>query len=224
MVDDEKPLAVMVATYLSRAGYAAKVAHDGPSALEAVRSIVPDVMVLDLGLPGLDGIEVCRQVRGFSDCYVLMLTARGDEPNKLAGLAAGADDYITKPFSVRELVARVGVVLRRPRAAVTGMEPARVFGELEVDVAGREARVAGEPVALTRTEFELLAVLAMRPHQVLTRRQLIDIVWSPGWVGDERLVDVHIAHLRRKLGNAPGIRSGEHIDTVRGVGYRMAAR
>ncbi|MUN64857.1 response regulator [Kocuria sediminis] len=220
VVDDEKPLAQMIATYLTRAGYDVATAHTGPEAVEAARAQAPDVVVLDLGLPGLDGIEVCRRIRGFSECYVLMLTARGDEDDKLAGLAAGADDYITKPFSVRELVARVAAVLRRPRTTVTAVEPARVFGELTVDLTAHEARVGGEPVALTRTEFDLLAALTARPHQALTRRQLIDTVWDPAWVGDERLVDVHIGHLRRKLGED----QAGFIDTVRGVGYRMVTR
>jgi DNA-binding response OmpR family regulator len=220
VVDDEKPLAGMVATYLARAGYEADVAHTGPQALAAARERSPDVVVLDLGLPGLDGVEVCRRLRGFSDCYVLMLTARGEEEDKLAGLGAGADDYITKPFSVRELVARVAAVLRRPRTGVHPTGPARVFGDLAVDVAAHEARVGGAPVGLTRTEFELLAALSARPRQALTRRELIDIVWDPAWVGDERLVDVHIGHLRRKLDEDPG----RYIDTVRGVGYRMVAR
>ena len=220
VVDDEKPLARMIATYLTRAGYDATTAHTGPEAVEAARAQAPDVVVLDLGLPGLDGIEVCRSIRGFSECYVLMLTARGEEEDKLAGLAAGADDYITKPFSVRELVARVATVLRRPRTTVTAVEPARAFGQLSVDLTAHEARVDGEPVALTRTEFELLAALTARPHQALTRRQLIDTVWGPAWVGDERLVDVHIGHLRRKLGED----QATLIDTVRGVGYRMVTR
>ena len=220
VVYDEKPLARMIATYLTRAGYDATTAHTGPEAVEAARAQAPDVVVLDLGLPGLDGIEVCRSIRGFSECYVLMLTARGEEEDKLAGLAAGADDYITKPFSVRELVARVATVLRRPRTTVTAVEPARVFGQLSVDLTAHEARVDGEPVALTRTEFELLAALTARPHQALTRRQLIDTVWGPAWVGDERLVDVHIGHLRRKLGED----QATLIDTVRGVGYRMVTR
>ena len=157
---------------------------------------------------------------GFSECYVLMLTARGDEEDKLAGLAVGADDYITKPFSVRELVARIHAVLRRPRTTVVPPQPARVFGELTVDLTAHEARVGGSPVGLTRTEFDLLAALSARPHQALSRRQLIDIVWDPAWVGDERLVDVHIGHLRRKLSND----QGAYIDTVRGVGYRMVTR
>ena len=220
VVDDEKSLAQMVATYLSRAGYAVAQAHTGPDALESARTERPDVVVLDLGLPGLDGVEVCRRIRGFSQCYVLMLTARGDEEDKLAGLAAGADDYITKPFSVRELVARMAAVLRRPRTTVAPAEPIRLFGDLVLDLAAHQVRVDGGPVGLTRTEFDLLAALSARPHQAFTRRQLIDIVWDPAWVGDERIVDVHIGHLRRKLGQDPS----RYIDTVRGVGYRMAAR
>jgi len=221
VVDDEKALAQMVAAYLARAGYDAAQAHTGPEAVEQVSALDPDVVVLDLGLPGLDGVEVCRRIRSFSDCYVLMLTARGDEEDRIAGLAAGADDYITKPFSVRELVARVQAVLRRPRAVAVQESP-RVFGDLVVDVAAYEARVAGAPVALTRTEFDLLAALSSRPHQAFSRRQLIDTVWDSAWVGDERLVDVHIGHLRRKLGD--GLADEGYIDTVRGVGYRMAAR
>ncbi|MEX5275274.1 response regulator transcription factor [Kocuria sp. CPCC 205235] len=217
VVDDEKPLALMVATYLTRAGYDATQAHTGPDALEAARTQTPDVVVLDLGLPGMDGIDVCRKLRAFSECYVLILTARGDEEDKLAGLAAGADDYITKPFSVRELVARVAAVLRRPRTTVTAFEPERVFGDLVVDLTAHEARVGGAPVGLTRTEFDLLAALSARPQQALSRRQLIDTVWDPAWVGDERLVDVHIGHLRRKLSED----QAAYIDTVRGVGYRM---
>ena len=221
VVDDEKALAQMIATYLSRAGYTVDQAHTGPAALEAARNQHPDVVVLDLGLPGLDGIEVCRALRSFSECYVLMLTARGDEDDKLAGLAAGADDYITKPFSVRELVARVQAVLRRPRT-VTVREAPWVFGDLVIDLAAHEARVSGAAVALTRTEFDLLATLSAGPGRAYSRRQLIDIVWDPSWVGDERIVDVHIGHLRRKLIEAhPDL---DCISTVRGVGYRMASR
>ena len=220
VVDDERSLARMVAVYLARAGLDTDQAHTGPDALEAARRQEPDVVVLDLGLPGLDGLEVCRQIREFSECYVLILTARGDEEHKLAGLAVGADDYITKPFSVRELVARVQAVLRRPRTPVARAGSGWTYGPLVVDVAAHEARLAGEPVPLTRTEFDLLTALAAHPHEVLSRRRLLDIVWDPGWVGDERIVDVHIAHLRRKLDSDP---TG-FVDTVRGVGYRMAVR
>ena len=217
VVDDEKPLARMVATYLERAGYQVTTTHTGPDAVHTARIHEPDVMVLDLGLPGLDGIEVCRQIRAFSECYVLMLTARGEEQHRLQGLEAGADDYITKPFSVRELVARVGAVMRRPRTRVPAPGPDRVFGDLVIDLGAHQVRVQGQEVALTRTEFDLLSALSARPHQALSRRQLIDLVWDPAWVGDERLVDVHIGNLRRKLGADPA----QYIDTVRGVGYRM---
>ncbi|MFI7578809.1 response regulator [Kocuria kalidii] len=224
VVDDEKALAAMVASYLVRAGYEVAQEHTGPGAVAAVRTERPDVVVLDLGLPGLDGIEVCRRIRSSSECYVLMLTARGDEEDRLAGLAVGADDYIVKPFSVRELVARVQAVMRRPRTGGAPVRPEapRVYGDLEVDVAGRQVRVGGAPVALTRTEFDLLAALAVRPHEAMSRRRLIDVVWDPAWVGDEHIVDVHIGHVRRKIGDDPA--DPRWVDTVRGVGYRMVRR
>ncbi|QCU79536.1 response regulator transcription factor [Citricoccus sp. SGAir0253] len=219
----------MVATYLERAGHRVTVAHTGPGALEAARAAEPDVVVLDLGLPGMDGIEVCRRLRDFSSCYVVILTARGQEQDKLEGLAVGADDYLTKPFSVRELVARVGAMLRRPRtplgqagpagpAAHAG--PARRLGDLAVDLAAHEVRVAGTRIAATRTEFDLLAALAARPGEAMSRRELIDTVWDPAWVGDERIVDVHVGNLRRKLDADPN----RYIETVRGVGYRGVDR
>ncbi|GAA6524976.1 response regulator transcription factor [Intrasporangium sp. DVR] len=227
VVDDERALAQMVSTYLARAGYSVAEAYTGTDALAMARELDPDVIVLDLGLPGLDGVEVCRQVRTFSDCYVLMLTARGDEVDRIIGLSVGADDYITKPFSARELVARVQAVLRRPRqrggSASTGRgqpeEPERVFGDLSIDAAGRSVTVAGEEVPLTRTEFDILDVLSARPKYAFSRRQLIDEVWDIAWVGDEHIVDVHVGHIRRKLGDDPAAPS--YIETVRGVGYRM---
>lgn len=222
VVDDERALAGVIASYLERAGYDVSQAHTGPDALAAVREWDPDAVVLDLGLPGLDGVEVCRQVRTFSDCYILMLTARGDEVDKLIGLSVGADDYITKPFSNRELVARVQTVLRRPRrvdsTSLPGAEP-RVFGDLRIDVAGRDVWVDGEPVLLTRTEFDILDVVSAQPRLALSRRQIIDQVWDSAWVGDEHVVDVHVANLRRKLKDDPA--EPRYITTVRGVGYRM---
>jgi DNA-binding response OmpR family regulator len=221
VVDDEQSLAKVVASYLRRDGHEVSCAFDGPGALAAARREPPDLVVLDLNLPGLDGVEVCRQLRTFSDCYVVMLTARGDEVDKLVGLAVGADDYLTKPFSPRELVARVRAMLRRPRTGATASdeEPTRVFGALRVDVAAREVHLDDQPVELTRTEFDLLAALSARPRMAFTRRALIEAVWGQGWGGDEHLVDVHIGHLRRKLGDDPN----EHkfVRTVRGVGYRM---
>jgi DNA-binding response OmpR family regulator len=225
VVEDEKDLARMVQAYLERAGYDVQLAHTGPDAVAQARAADPAVIVLDLGLPELDGIEACRQVRTFSDCYVLMLTARDDEMDKVIGLSVGADDYITKPFSPRELVARVQAVLRRPRLSagrtVSGPEPARVFGDLKVDVEGRRVDLAGQPVDLTRTEFDVLAVLSARPTAAFSRRQLIDEVWDTAWVGDEHVVDVHVAHLRKKLGDDPT--EPRYVETVRGVGYRMGA-
>jgi DNA-binding response OmpR family regulator len=224
VVDDERALAQMVDNFLTRAGYEVTQAHTGPEALEIARSLDPDVIVLDLGLPGLDGLEVCRQARTFTDCYILMLTARGAEVDRVVGLSVGADDYITKPFSVRELVARVQAVLRRPRRSEAAREaaapvPPRVFGDLVLDVEGREVTVAGRPIELTRTEFDVLGVLSSRPSMAFNRRQILDEVWDPGWVGDEHIVDVHVAHLRRKLGDDPA--EPRYVTTIRGVGYRM---
>jgi len=221
VVDDEAPLAALVAAYLARDGFEVAVGDDGPGALTAARTLDPDVVVLDLGLPGLDGMEVIRRLRSFSDCYVLMLTARSEDADKLAGLAAGADDYLTKPFNPRELVALVHVLLRRPRAhaADTVAEPPRIFGQLRIDVPGREVHVDGTPVPLTRTEFDVLAALALQPHKALTRTELIAAVWGANWFGDEHLVDVHVGHLRRKLGDDPT--APRFVCTVRGVGYRM---
>ncbi|NIL44138.1 response regulator transcription factor [Salinispora arenicola] len=220
VVDDERSLAKVVASYLARDGYQVRCVFDGPAALDAAREDEPDVVVLDLMLPGLDGVEVYRRLRTFSDCYVIMLTARTEEADKLTGLGVGADDYLTKPFSPRELVARVAAMQRRPRQPRGRPEPApRRFGPLEVDVPAREARLDGAPVPLTRTEFDLLAVLSARPNVVLSRAELITAVWGEGWVGDEHLVDVHIGHLRRKLGDAPA--RPRFILTIRGIGYRM---
>ena len=222
VIEDEKPLADMVVAYLARAGYQTLIAHTGPAGVQAARESRPEVVILDLGLPGLDGIEVCRQIRTFSDCYVIVATARSDEIDTLIGLSAGADDYVTKPFSVRELVARVQTVLRRPRTASSAQDhaqPPRVFGELSVDPSSLQVHLRGEPVALTPTERDLLMTLASRPSMAFSRRQLIDDVWGGGWVGDEHLVDVHIAHLRKKLGDNPD--TGRYVTTVRGVGYRM---
>ena len=224
VVDDERALADLVGSYLKRDGFEVTMAYDGRQAIDQAREVDPEVMVLDLGLPVVDGVEVCRVVRTFSDCYIVMLTARIEEIDKLIGLSVGADDYMTKPFSPRELVARIHAMLRRPRASTRSGEPAqeappRVFGALSIDVAGREVFVDGQAVALTRTEFDMLEALSARPKLVFTRRHLIDTVWDQSWVGDEHLVDVHVGHLRRKLGDDPS--SPRYVFTVRGIGYRM---
>ncbi|MCC2592497.1 response regulator transcription factor [Tessaracoccus sp. OS52] len=223
VVDDERALVGIVSSYLRQDGFRIAEAYTGPDGVALARELDPDVIILDLGLPGLDGIEVCRQVRTFSDCYILMLTARVDEVDRLIGLSVGADDYLTKPFSPRELVARVKTVLRRPRRPPNGAagEPWREFGGLRVDPGGRDAWVGEELVLLTRTEFDILDVLSSRPNLALSRRQIIDEVWGPGWVGDDHVVDVHVANLRKKLGDPPA--EPAYILTVRGVGYRMGA-
>ena len=213
----------MIASYFTRDGFEVSTATDGGQALELARAVDPDIVILDLGLPVLGGIEVCRALRTFSDCYVIMLTARADELDMLIGLGVGADDYVTKPFSARELMARVNVMLRRPRTsrrppAPHHIEPRR-FGALSIDIESREAFVGDEPVPLTRTEFDVLAALSAHPRRAFSRRALIEQVWGTGWVGDEHLVDVHIGHLRRKLGDDPS--APRFVRTVRGVGYRM---
>lgn len=221
VVDDEVALAEVVASYLQRERFEVTVCHTGADALTAAREVDPDVVVLDLGLPGIDGVEVCRQLRTFSDAYVVMLTARDTEVDTIVGLAVGADDYMTKPFSPRELTARIRAMLRRPRtaAAVPVGEAPRVLGPLSVDVASRQVFLDGRPIALTRTEFDILAALSARPGVVWSRRQLIDAVWGEPWVGNDNLVDVHVGHLRRKLGDDAA--DPRFVFTVRGVGYRM---
>ncbi len=215
VVDDEPPLVELVRGYLEREGFEVLAAGDGPLALELARSALPDVIVLDLMLPGLDGIEVCRRLRTFSDAYVLMLTARAEEIDRIVGLSVGADDYLVKPFSPRELVARVKALLRRPRAPVRA-EPPR---GLEVDGPRHEVRVDGAPVDLTPIEFGILAALARDPGIVVSRSALLDSVWGPEFVGDDHLVDVHITNLRRKLGD--DAERPRFIETVRGFGYRL---
>ncbi|MFC7962957.1 MULTISPECIES: winged helix-turn-helix domain-containing protein [Mycobacteriales] len=229
VVEDEAPLANLIGSYLERDGFETALTGDGTDAVALARQVDPDVVVLDLGLPGLDGVEVCRQLRTFSDAYVVMLTARTEEIDTLIGLSVGADDYMSKPFSPRELMARIQAMLRRPRASTATPGPAetattdliRRAGDLALDVDGRDVTVAGRPVALTRTEFDVLAALARDPGTVLTRAQLIEAVWGPSWTGDEHLVDVHIGHLRRKLGD--DATRGRYVRTVRGVGYKMGA-
>lgn len=224
VVEDERALADLVAGYLKREGFEVEVAGDGEEALRLARRLDPDVVVLDLGLPGIDGVEVCRCLRTFSDCYIVMLTARVEEVDKLVGLAVGADDYLTKPFSPRELVARIQAMLRRPRAvarhAAHDAAPI-VVGDLTVDAPAREARLAGESVQLTRTEFDVLAALAAHPNVVLSRAALLDAVWGGSCVGHEHLVDVHVLHLRQKLGDTA--ERQRYIRSVRGVGYRIGA-
>ena len=217
VVDDEPPIIDLVRGYLEREGYVVHAAGDGPSAVAGVRDLAPDVVILDVMLPGFDGIEACRQIRAFSDAYVLMLTARSEEIDRVVGLTVGADDYLVKPFSPRELVARVKALLRRPRRA-DGAPPARPVG-LELDEGRRTVRVDGAVVDLTALEFNLLSALARDPGIVVTRQALLDRVWGPDFVADDHLVDVHVGNLRRKLGDDTA--QPRFIETVRGVGYRL---
>jgi len=225
VVEDTEEIRELVCTVLRRAGMDVRAVATGAEALAEVRRAAPDVVVLDLGLPDADGTEVCRQIRAESECYVLMLTARAEEVDLHIGLAVGADGYMAKPFSPRELVARVQAMLRRPR--VPAARPAPVeesvlrLAELEVDEDGREVRVDGVVVDLTRTEFDLLAALASRPGRVLQRETLLREVWQTDWEGSVRLVEAHMSNLRRKL-QAAGL-SSPSIRTVRGVGYRLVA-
>ena len=223
VVDDEVPLTGVVGSYLEREGFEVLVAHTGPEAVETARQQGPVLIVLDIMLPGFDGVEACRQIRQFSDAYIIMLTARDEEVDKVLGLSMGADDYLVKPFSPRELIARVRAMLRRPRAseATAAVVGGVQVGGLRLDPEARIVEVDGIPVDLTRTEFDLLAGMALRPRAVLTRRQLLDSVWGPGWFGDEHVVDVHIGHLRTKLGDDAS--EPRFIRTVRGVGYGMGA-
>jgi DNA-binding response OmpR family regulator len=230
VVEDTDEIRELVATVLRRAGMDVRAVGSGAECLEEVRRRPPDLIVLDLGLPDADGTEVCRQVRAETECYVLMLTARAEEVDLLIGLAVGADGYMAKPFSPRELVARVQAMLRRPRTAAPAPQPqpqpepedtVRRLAELEVDEDSREVRVDGAVVDLTRTEFDLLAALASRPGRVLQRETLLREVWQTDWEGNLRLVEAHMSNLRRKL-QAAGLQSPE-IRTVRGVGYRLVA-
>jgi DNA-binding response OmpR family regulator len=215
VVDDEAPIRELVRSYLVRDGMEVSTADDGPSGLEAVRQLSPDVVVLDLMLPGIDGVEVCRQLRTFSDAYVVMLTARGEEVDRIVGLSMGADDYMVKPFSPRELVARVRALLRRPRAPRSSA-PA---SGMEVDTATRRVSVDGREVRLTNTEFALLEALARDPGVVFARAQLLETVWGSDFVGDDHVLDVHVGNLRRKLGDDSA--APRFVETVRGIGFRL---
>ena len=221
LVDDEANLVELLQGYLEREGFDVLGCADGVSALDLVRTRRPDLVVLDVMLPALDGVEVCRRLRQFSEAYVLMLSVRAEEIDKLVGLAVGADDYLTKPFSPRELVARVKALLRRPRRGAA-LEPApppvHQFGPLVLDMGRQEVMHHNEVVALTTREFQLLATLAAHPGHVFTRAQLLERVWGNAYY-DDHIVDVHVANLRKKLledATAP-----RYLQTVRGIGYRF---
>ena len=219
VVEDEIEIARVVRDYLRNAGFEVIVVGDGGSAVASVRSAKPDLLVLDLGLPGRDGLDVAREIRRWSDTPIVMLTARGDETDRVVGLEIGADDYVVKPFSPKELVARVRAVLRRTRTAARGDEIVRA-GEVEIDTAKMRVSVGGTQVDLTPTEFQLLATLAREPGRVFTRSQLLDAVHGVAIESYERAIDAHVKNIRRKIEPTPG--SPRYVVTVHGVGYRFA--
>jgi DNA-binding response OmpR family regulator len=220
VVDDEPRIATLVRDYLEHAGFAVLVAGDGRNALALARSRRPDLVVLDLGLPGLDGLDVARALRRDSDVPILMLTARTDEAVRVAGLELGADDYVSTPFSPREVVARVRAILRRTEIATTLADaPIRVL-DVELDPARLRASVAGRPVDLTPTEFALVATLARQPGRVFTRSQLLDAIHGVAFEAYERAIDGHVKNLRRKLEPDPA--HPRYLLTVHGAGYRFA--
>lgn len=227
IIEDEGNLIKLLRGYLEREGFEVHEALDGESGIEMARSLRPDVIVLDWMLPRMDGLEVLRELRTFSEVYVIMLTARAEEGDKIVGLSAGADDYLTKPFSPGELVARVRAMLRRPRAPTPGRpeeEQSLRFRDFEIDPARREVKMGGEEVPLTALEFDLLIALASRPGFVFGRRRLLERAWGEDYFGDDHVVDVHIANLRKKLNAFEKEAGNRYIRTVRGVGYKFEER
>ena len=219
VVDDEVNVRQLVKSYLAKEGFQVLEATDGNAALTLARRHHPDLVILDLMIPKVDGVEVCRILRGESDIFILMLTARAEEADKLVGLGVGADDYLTKPFSPRELVARVKAILRRGEQAAAGSRRLLRAGAVEIDPGRHEARVSGSPLDLTSKEFEILAELATNPGIVYSRERLLERVWGYDYFGDARVVDVHVAKLRKKLEDDPAHPS--LLVTVRGVGYKL---
>jgi two-component system alkaline phosphatase synthesis response regulator PhoP len=218
VIDDEQSILDLVHAYLAPEGYEVRTAQDGPKGLELARTYAPDLIVLDIMLPGLDGIELLTRLRRESDVYVIMLTARTEETDKIVGLSVGADDYVTKPFSPRELVARIKAALRRLRPDPDLVEKGTdlAFVHLRIDPDGRRVWADDKEIDLTSTEFDLLLALAQNAGRVLSREQLLQQVWGYDYYGDDRVVDVHIGHVRQKLEE-----NADVIVTVRGVGYRF---
>ena len=217
VVEDSPEYAQLVVSVLKQGGHRVRTAGTIAEAEETLAAMQPDLVVLDLVLPDGDGLDLCRSIRDRSNAYILMVTGRDEEVDKVIGFRLGADDYVTKPFSPRELGARVEALARRPREPRTETVE-RAFGDVVIRPLAREVEVAGEPVELTRIEFDLLDRLSANPHQVLTRSQLLELVWGGSWYGDDHVIDVHIANLRKKLSaytEQPVVR------TVRGVGYGL---
>jgi two-component system alkaline phosphatase synthesis response regulator PhoP len=216
VIDDEENIINLVVSYLQKEGYETHTAKDGPSGLKAARALKPDIIVLDIMLPGMDGIELLSKLRRESNAYVIMLTAKTEEMDKIVSLSVGADDYVTKPFSPRELTARIKAALRRLRMGDQSIEKEVLnFKHIRIDTGSRRAWVDEKEIELTAVEFDLLAALAGHSGIVLSREQLLEKVWGHAYFGEIRVVDVHIGHIRQKLGG------DEFITTVRGIGYRF---
>ena len=220
VVDDEPAIRDAVSYALRSEGFEVDVASDGESALQAALGAQHDVVVLDLMLPGMSGMEACRRIRAESAVPIIMLTARGAELDRVLGLEVGADDYVTKPFSIAELIGRIRAILRRRELDRSGRTAKLHVGSLELDPMRHEARVEGEPKRLTPSEFKLLLLLAEQPERVFSRREIMQHLWDSDYVGDQRACDIHISNLRQKLERDPG--RPERIVTVRGVGYKLA--
>jgi len=225
VVDDAPELRMLLEPLLAREGFEVRVASNGEASIELTRAFKPDLIILDLMMPGIDGLEACRRIRSFSDAYIVMLTSKDATVDKVIGLSMGADDYVAKPFAPPELVARLRAMLRRPRSATTGGTtgtadtPVKNFGDLTIDLDARQVSIADDPVDLTKIEFELLATLCSKPRMVFSRTQLLEIVWGPHWYGDTHVVDVHMSNLRKKLGDRN--RTTRYVQTVRGIGFRL---
>jgi DNA-binding response OmpR family regulator len=216
VIEDSPETARLMGAMLERDGYRSHHAPDGARGMALARAHHPELILLDLSLPDSDGVDVCRQLREITDAYIVMVTSRTDDVDKVVGLTVGADDYVTKPFSPRELTARIRAMRRRPRVPQASV--GRVFGPLVVDPVAHEAILAGNPLDLTKIEFDLLDLLSSAPRQTFTREQLLKHVWGE-WFGDDHVIDVHIGNLRRKIGESAS--APKRIRTVRGVGYRF---
>jgi DNA-binding response OmpR family regulator len=220
VVEDSPEFMMLCRHLLEKEGFEVFPARDGQEAVDQAQARRPDIAILDLGLPDVDGIEVCRQIRQFTDAYIIMVTGRADEVDKVVGLSVGADDYVTKPFSPRELAARIQAMRRRPRGSgQADRKTVREYGELRIDLDVWEVSKAGQVLDLTKIEFGILDLLSSAPRRTFTRARLIEDVWGDNFYGDDHIIDVHVGNLRKKLGESAS--KPRHIVTLRGVGYRF---
>ncbi len=218
VIEDEASIRTVVRAYLEQAGFRVLLADNGPAGVDMARREHPDLVILDLNLPGMDGMEVAARLRQESEVFIIMLTARSEESDRVAGLRIGADDYVIKPFSPRELVARIEAILRRRRSASPLIDATLRFAHLRIDPERREVYVGDQAIDLTTTEFDVLLALARRHGRVLSREQILDLVWGDNFYGTDRVVDVYVGQVRRKLEAVAGV---PLIQTVRGVGYKF---